>query len=201
MLDAFATPGAWTQRLAADPIELPRRFSEPRDVEVVGLVATCLAYGRADLFKPKVASIVDALGPSPARAVADLDVRGAKALLEGFVYRFNVAADLATLLLGIGRTLERHGSLEEAFLRAEEDEARYRAKLEEAQRLKSERTSAGEVDADLAAAAAPPPVEAAPAPAPVSEEDQAAVQADAMRALVEEWERIREETARKIIHD
>ena len=46
-----------------------------------------------------------------------LDVAGAAELLRGFVYRFNVATDVAVLLLGMGRALERHGSLEALFLR------------------------------------------------------------------------------------
>ncbi len=117
LLDAFTEARPWAQRLAADPVEFPHRYEDPRDVEVAGLLAASLAYGRADLFKPKVAWILDGLGAHPARAVADLTVARARALLRGFVYRFNLPADLAVLLLGMGRTLARHGSLEEAFLR------------------------------------------------------------------------------------
>ncbi len=102
--------------MKADPVEFPHRYSDPRDVETVALLSASLAYGRADLFKPKIASILEGLGPSPARAMADLDIAGAKKLLNGFVYRFNLPADLAVLLLGMGRTLEKYGSLEAAFV-------------------------------------------------------------------------------------
>ena len=81
-----------------------------------GSLAASLAYGRVDLFKPKVEGILRGLGPSPAKAVAGLDVRGAKRLLDGFVYRFNVAADLAVLLLGMGALVRERGSLEQVFL-------------------------------------------------------------------------------------
>lgn len=86
---------------------------------------------------------------------------------------------------------------EQAFLRAEEDEASFRAKLEEAQRLKMERASQEEVD--LAAEA--PAATAEPAPAETPEAATADTDEDAMRALVEQWERLREETARKVIHE
>ena len=102
--------------MAADPVEFPHRYRDPRDVETVALLSASLAYGRADLFKPKIAGILEALGPRPARALAALDVKGAKAMLEGFVYRFNLPSDVAVLLLGMGRTLEQHGSLEAAFV-------------------------------------------------------------------------------------
>lgn len=86
---------------------------------------------------------------------------------------------------------------EQAFLRAEEDEASFRAKLEEAQRLKAERASQAEMD--LAAEAPAAPTEPAPTETPA--ESTADTEEDAMRALVEQWERLREETARKVIHE
>jgi uncharacterized protein (TIGR02757 family) len=84
-------------------------------VEVAGLLAASLAYGRADLFLPKVDRLLREMGPSPARFVRALDLTGARRLLSGFVYRFNVGADAAVLLLGMGGMLRRRGSLEAGF--------------------------------------------------------------------------------------
>ncbi len=116
LLDGFVESRPWRDRLLADPIEFPHRYDDPRDIETVALLSASLAYGRADLFKPKIAGILDGLGPHPANALAALDVTGARALLDGFVYRFNLPSDVAVLLLGMGATLQRHGSLEAAFL-------------------------------------------------------------------------------------
>lgn len=116
LLDAFTESRPWAERIRADPVEFPHRYGDPRDVEVVALLAASLAYGRADLFKPKVAWVLERLGPRPAHALASLTVPGAVEVSTGFVYRFNVASDLAVLLLGIGRTLDRHGSLEAHFV-------------------------------------------------------------------------------------
>lgn len=116
LLDTFVESRPWADRVKADPVEFPHRYADPRDIETVALLSASLAYGRADLFKPKIASILEGLGPHPARAMAALDVAGAKALLKGFVYRFNLPADVAVLLLGMGRTLEKFGSLEAAFV-------------------------------------------------------------------------------------
>ncbi|HME91919.1 MAG TPA: TIGR02757 family protein [Myxococcaceae bacterium] len=114
-LNAFCLRAPWQARIAFDPVEFPHRYSSPRDIEVSGLIAAALAYGRADLFKPKVESLLSAMAPSPAAYVAELDLEGARRLLHGFVYRFNVAADLGVLLLGIGGALRRWGSLEALF--------------------------------------------------------------------------------------
>lgn len=116
LLDAFVESRPWADRVKADPVEFPHRYGDARDIETVALLSASLAYGRADLFKPKIASILEGLGPHPARAMAALDVAGAKALLQGFVYRFNLPSDVAVLLLGMGRTLEKYGSLEGAFV-------------------------------------------------------------------------------------
>lgn len=115
-------------RLAADPVELPRRYASPHDQEVAGLLAACLAYGRADLFKPILVRLLDQLGPSPAAAVdgiaAELAARatppaGAVAALLAryawFRYRFNQPADLAALLSAIGHLRRQHGSLGDRF--------------------------------------------------------------------------------------
>ena len=104
-------------RIAFDPLEFPHRYPNPRDAEVSGLLAAALAYGRADLFRPKVDALLKRMGPSPAAFVRALDVAGARELLHGFVYRFNVGTDVAVLLLGMGRALREHGSLEALFVR------------------------------------------------------------------------------------
>ncbi|WP_426731821.1 TIGR02757 family protein [Myxococcus faecalis] len=116
-LDAVLASTDARARIGFDPVEFPHRYQDARDIEVSALLAACLAYGRADLFRPKVDSLLKQMGPSPADFVRKLDVAGAKALLTGFVYRFNVGTDLAVLLLGMGQALREHGSLESLFVR------------------------------------------------------------------------------------
>jgi uncharacterized protein (TIGR02757 family) len=102
-------------RIGFDPVELPRRYADPADAEVAGLVAAAFAYGRADLFKPVVERILEAMAPSPAR-FADALARAPSAAPFGFVhYRFNRPADAAALVAAIGHVRARHGSLGERF--------------------------------------------------------------------------------------
>ena len=119
-LDRLERASPPRRRLPLDPVSLPHRYRDPRDVEVAGLLAASLAYGRADLFLPRISRLLEGMGPSPAAFVRALDVAGARTLLEGFVYRFNVGADVAVLLFGMGRMLERRGSLEAGFVAARE---------------------------------------------------------------------------------
>lgn len=115
VLDRFQRAFDAASRLAADPVEFPRRYADPGDAEVAGLVAACLAYGRADVFKPRVESILSAAGPSPAAFAARLARWPDATPFRGFRYRFNQPEDVAALVAAAGWIRERHGSLGERF--------------------------------------------------------------------------------------
>src|SRR5215813_7119844 len=114
-LNALLAEAPYQARIPFDPVEFPHRYSHPRDIEVAGLLSASLAYGRADLFKPKLDGLLSGMGSSPADFASGLTVRGARGLLDDFVYRFNVGTDIAVLLMGAGRALRERGSLEALF--------------------------------------------------------------------------------------
>jgi uncharacterized protein (TIGR02757 family) len=128
-LERFLASTDARARIAFDPVEFPHRYRDPRDIEVSALLAAALAYGRADLFRPKVDALLRQMGPSPAAFVRSLDVAGGRALLEGFVYRFNVGTDVAVLLLGMGKALREQGSVEALFVRGLTEEGGLHAAL------------------------------------------------------------------------
>ncbi|HZH03954.1 MAG TPA: TIGR02757 family protein [Myxococcaceae bacterium] len=131
VLETLLDAAKLERRVAFDPVELPRRYRDPRDAEVAGLLCASLAYGRVELFKPKLQTLLEAMGPSPAQFVRALETDPAALapLLKGFVYRFNVGTDVAVLLAGMGRALARHGSLEGLFLAQLECHPSYREAL------------------------------------------------------------------------
>jgi uncharacterized protein (TIGR02757 family) len=102
-------------RVRGDPVELPHRYSDPRDIEVAALLSAALAYGRVDLFKPRLTALLEALGPSPAALAS----RGRPAELlrraKDFSYRMTDARDVACLLYGAGGVLRAHGALGACF--------------------------------------------------------------------------------------
>jgi uncharacterized protein (TIGR02757 family) len=145
ILDRFQRGFDAAARLGADPVEFPRRYADPGDAEVAGLLAACLAYGRADVFKPKIESVLRIAAPSPAAFAARLARRPDDAALTGFRYRFNTGEDVAALLAAAGWVRERSGSLgarfaallgqavaEEASSPLREALARFAAELREA---------------------------------------------------------------------
>ncbi len=117
VLDRFLEGADLRARLPHDPVELVHAYDDPADIEVAGLLASALAYGRVDLFKPLVAALLQRMGPSPARFVDALRESSDWAGLERFVYRFNVGADVACLLWAAGEARREHGGLGALFAR------------------------------------------------------------------------------------
>lgn len=97
-----------------DPLEFVYRYPDPKDREIVALIAASLAYGRVSQI---LRSVENALGriPSPARFLRrTADVEVCRAFLD-FKHRFTTGEEMAFLLLGIKQVIKRHGSLFNGF--------------------------------------------------------------------------------------
>src|SRR5260221_3282574 len=101
--------------MRGDAVALPHRYADPQDVEVAALLSAALAYGRVDLFKPRLAALLEALGPSPAAVARNSTPVELLERTRGFSYRMTAASDVACLLYGAGALLREHGSLGAAF--------------------------------------------------------------------------------------
>jgi uncharacterized protein (TIGR02757 family) len=107
--------------VSPDPLEFLYHYDKAADREVVGLIASSLAYGRVASILSSVRRVLDVVGPSPAEALAEYARRAAShdemaRRLGGFVHRFTACEEMAMFLHGIGRALISHGSLENLFM-------------------------------------------------------------------------------------
>ncbi|MFO0677714.1 MAG: TIGR02757 family protein [Polyangiaceae bacterium] len=98
-----------TERVTRDPVGVVRRYADPRDREIVALVASSLAFGNVTTIRAKVDEALDRIGPVPSAAHGDPD--GVARRLRGFVHRVYKGADLAKLVIGASRVQERHGTM------------------------------------------------------------------------------------------
>jgi uncharacterized protein (TIGR02757 family) len=98
-----------------DPVEFLHGYNDVRDREVVGLIASSLAYGRVAQILKSVASVLTAMGEHPARFVMDADRDRLNATFCGFRHRFTTADELVLTILGTRDLIRGYGSLEEAF--------------------------------------------------------------------------------------
>jgi uncharacterized protein (TIGR02757 family) len=98
-----------------DPLEFVRAQTTDPDREVVGLLASGLAFGTVGQIRRSIATVLDALGPRPAEAVAALAPREAASRLKGFRHRWLGGRDVACLLFLVRQMRQSHGSIEAFF--------------------------------------------------------------------------------------
>ena len=98
-----------------DPLEFVRRQTSAADREVVGLIASSLAYGNVRQIKRSIGLVLEAMGDGAAAAVDRLEPRAMARRLARFKHRFNDGRDVACLLFYIRQMREQHGSVEEFF--------------------------------------------------------------------------------------
>ena len=99
------------ESVATDPILFVGRYAEDEDREVVGWIASALAYGQVPVIQSSLRRLLSALGPRPARTLDG--IRSFRELasdaLAGFRHRFHAASDAAALLFVIARAREAGG--------------------------------------------------------------------------------------------
>jgi uncharacterized protein (TIGR02757 family) len=109
--------------LDTDPVGIVRRFDDPADREVAGLLAAGLAYGRVASIRASLERLFAILGPHPSRFVDALDLKRDGRRLEPFVHRFHTGRDIALLLSAVRRARATAGSLEAFFAEGDPDPA------------------------------------------------------------------------------
>ena len=101
--------------LATDPLVFPRRFERKQDREVVGLVASALAYGNVKTIASSVERCLDWMGPRPAEFARNARPQEALRSLGRFHHRWTRARDVACLVHFAGQMLESHHSIGRFF--------------------------------------------------------------------------------------
>jgi uncharacterized protein (TIGR02757 family) len=99
-----------------DPLQFVHLYADPLDREVVGLIASCLAYGNVRQILRSVRSVLGQMGPSPAAFVRRTDAKGLEGTFADFKHRFTTGAELSALLTHVRTVLATYGSLAECFL-------------------------------------------------------------------------------------
>jgi len=102
------------QYIAPDPLQLLAAYPDSLDREIVGLIASSLAYGRVAQILRSVRLVLDRMG-SPTRFVRRATPSVLDARFAGFRHRFTDDRDLCALLKGIRAALREFGSLGATF--------------------------------------------------------------------------------------
>ena len=86
---------AW---LESDPLRWPRAYADPRDREIVAVIAALLAYGRVASIHASIRAVLVALPARPSRSLLRSRRPALRSALAGFRHRFTSGDDLAWVL-------------------------------------------------------------------------------------------------------
>ena len=100
-----------------DPLEFLYNYMAKEDIEIVGLIASSLAFGRVSQILKSVSTILDTMGDSPKTFLTLSSQKSLKKELKGFVYRFVGEKEIAALLYAIKNIIEDFGSIESCFIK------------------------------------------------------------------------------------
>ncbi|MBI1913112.1 MAG: TIGR02757 family protein [Deltaproteobacteria bacterium] len=103
--------------LSTDPLEFVHKYSSSKDREIVGLIASSLAYGRVDTIKKSIEKVLSVVGASPYKFAVNFSPERDKGVFDGFVHRFNRGPDIACLIYFIKQMIEEKGSIGKFFLK------------------------------------------------------------------------------------
>jgi uncharacterized protein (TIGR02757 family) len=98
-----------------DPLEFLYEYSELPDREIVGLVASSLAYGKVGQILQSISLVLNRMKPSPSHFLINSSWDEMKCTFSDFRHRFTTGGDITWLLRGAKRIIEDYGSLHQCF--------------------------------------------------------------------------------------
>lgn len=103
--------------LSPDPLEIPHRYDDPGDREIVAFYSSGLAYGRVDGILRSLERLMGILGEHPAAFVRNFNFARDRHRFRGFVHRFHGPREMAILTEILRRALDESGTLGASFQR------------------------------------------------------------------------------------
>jgi uncharacterized protein (TIGR02757 family) len=92
-------------------------FNEERDIEILGLIVSCYAYGQVNIINSFITKFLERINYKVYEFTSNFSKLKDKKHLKGLNYRFNKDIDFVYLIANICGALKKHGSLNDLFLR------------------------------------------------------------------------------------
>jgi uncharacterized protein (TIGR02757 family) len=101
--------------LSPDPLEIVHKFLNPLDKEIIGLLASILAYGNVKIIIKSVNSIIKIIGSSPINFILDFNPQKDIHRFSFFKHRFTSGMDIANIFFILKNIYKEYGSLKEFY--------------------------------------------------------------------------------------
>ena len=103
--------------VSPDPLQFLYDYPDPLDREIVGLIASSLAYGRVAQILKSVSKALCEI-ESPREFVTNTPKSRMRKIFKGFKHRFTTGENIADLLFGTGKVVKKYGSIENCLASA-----------------------------------------------------------------------------------
>jgi len=120
-LDGLLQGFDYKGRILNDPLGLVRRFQDPKDQELAGLIASALAYGRVAGILKSVDMVFSVMDYQPYRFIAEFTLTN-RDRFDGIIHRFHTGSDISALVWGMHQVLEEYGSIQALFSKGYREE-------------------------------------------------------------------------------
>jgi uncharacterized protein (TIGR02757 family) len=99
-----------------DPLEFLYAYNDIRDREIVGLIASALAYGKVAQILKSVGAVLEKMGPSPFAYLQSTPSVRIVSDFQPFVHRFAKGPQFSAFLIGVKQVICNYGSLHDCFM-------------------------------------------------------------------------------------
>ncbi len=115
ILDSLYTKLNKREFVIPDPLQFLFNYGELRDCEIVGMIASVLAFGNVKSINASIASVLQKID-KPYEYIMNGNLKGFYKSLHGIQHRWATSENIAELLNGIKLTISKFDSLNSAFL-------------------------------------------------------------------------------------
>src|SRR5574344_924211 len=110
-LDKLVKKYETTEFIKTDPIQIPHKFSDKKDIELVGFISSLFAFGSRKVFIKKLEYLFSKMNNKPVDYIKNSDFKE----LQGFQYRFAKDVDIIAILNILKKLYNESNGLEELF--------------------------------------------------------------------------------------
>jgi uncharacterized protein (TIGR02757 family) len=114
LLDSLYVKYNRHELIAPDPLQFVYNYTEKADMEIAGLLAASLAYGRVAQIEKSLIDLFKRMGDSPFEFIMGFN-KSKRRKLADFKHRFNTGDDISDLFVLLKAILKKHGSIEAFF--------------------------------------------------------------------------------------
>lgn len=104
-----------------DPLEFLYSYPDIPERELVGLIASSLAYGRVAQILKSVSLVLEKMSPSPRAFLMKSSDKSITSSFANFKHRFTTGEEMALMLIGTKRIIKKYGSLYNCFIKGYRD--------------------------------------------------------------------------------